>query len=86
MDSSTQAIAYADDLLSVSSTITSLQQQARLVAAFAAIFELDLAHTKLRAFEFPYNRIHARQPPTPPLTLKVNGMDIPSGKRARSRT
>ena len=35
------------------------------------------SHTKFRAYEFPYNRIHASQPPTPPLTLKVNGMDIP---------
>jgi Reverse transcriptase (RNA-dependent DNA polymerase) len=77
MDSATQAIAYADDLFSVSSTITSLQQQADLVAAFAAIFELDLAHTKLRGYEFPYHRIHARQPSTPPLILKVNGTDIP---------
>ena len=53
-DPATQAIAYADDLLSVSSTITSLQQQADLVAAFAAIFELDLAHTNFRAYKFPY--------------------------------
>ena len=86
MDPSTQAIAYADDLLSVSSTITSLQQQADLVAAFAPIIELDLAHIKFRAYEFPYHRTHARQPPTPPLTLKVNGMDIPSDKRVRSCT
>jgi hypothetical protein len=83
MDSATQAIAYADDLLSVSSTITSLQQQADLVAAFAAIFELDLAHTKFRAYEFPYHRTHARQPSTPPLVLKVNGTDIPFDKRER---
>ena len=76
-DPSSQAIAYADDLLSVSSTITSLQQQADLVAAFAAVFELDLAHTKFRAYEFPYHRTHVRQPSTPPLTLKVNGKDIP---------
>ena len=76
MDPSTQAIAYADDL-SVSSTITSLQQQAGLVAAFAAIFELGHAHTLFRAYEFLYHRIHARQPSTPPLMLKVNGMDIP---------
>ena len=62
-DPSTQAIAYADDLLSVSSSITSLQQQADLVAAFAAIFELDLAHTKFRAYEFPYHRTHARPSP-----------------------
>jgi hypothetical protein len=77
MDSATQAIANADGLLSVSSTITSLHQQADLVAAFAAIFELDLAHTQFRAYEFPYHRIHARQPSTPPLILKVNGADIP---------
>ena len=77
VDPLTQAIAYADDLLSVSSTITSLQQQADLVAAFAAIFELDLAHPKFRAYEFTYNQIYARQPSTPPLTIKVNGMDIP---------
>ena len=77
MEPSTQAIAYADDLHSDSSTITSLQQQADLVAAFAAIFELNLAHTKFRAYEIPYHRIHARQPSTPPLMLKVNGIDIP---------
>jgi Reverse transcriptase (RNA-dependent DNA polymerase) len=77
MDPATQAIAYADDLLSVSSTNTSLQQQADLVAAFAAIFELDLAHTKFRAYEFPYHRTHARQPSTPPFILKVNKADIP---------
>ena len=76
-DPATQAIAYADDLLSVSSTITSLQQQADLVAAFAAIFELDLAHTKFRAYEFPYHRTHAQQPATPPVTLRVNNVDIP---------
>ena len=49
-DPSTQAIAYADDLLSISSTIASLQQQADLVAAFAAIFEVTgkLSKIKLR--------------------------------------
>ena len=77
MDPSTQAIAYADDLRSVSNTITSLQQQADLVASFAAIFELDLAHTKFHAYEFPYHRTHARQPSTSSLILKVNSMDIP---------
>jgi Reverse transcriptase (RNA-dependent DNA polymerase) len=76
-DPSTQAIAYADDLLSISSTIASLQQQADLVAAFAAIFELDLAHTKFRAYEFSYHRTHAHQPPTLPLILRVNNADIP---------
>ena len=65
-DPTTQAIAYADDLLSVSSTLASLQQQADLVAAFAAIFELDLAHAKFRAYEFPYHRTHANQPQSPP--------------------
>ena len=75
-DPSTQSIAYADDLLSVSSTIASLQKQADLVAAFAAIFELDLAHTKFRAYKFPYHRTHAQQPPTPPLTLRINNADI----------
>ena len=76
-DPATQTIAYADDLLSVNSTITSLQQQADLVAAFAAIFELDLAHTKFRAYEFPYHRTHAQQPATSPVTLRVNNVDIP---------
>ena len=51
---------------SVSSTLASLQQQADLVAAFAAIFELDLAHAKFRAYEFPYHRTHANQPQSPP--------------------
>ena len=39
-DPTAQAIAYADDLLSLSSHLPSLQQQADLVAAFAQIFEL----------------------------------------------
>ena len=52
-------------------------QQADLEAAFAAIFELDLAHTKFRAYEFSYHRTHAHQPPTPPLILRVNNADIP---------
>jgi hypothetical protein len=47
------------------------------VAAFAAIFELDLAHTKFRAYEFSYHRTHAQQPPAPPLILRVNNADIP---------
>ena len=75
-DPSTQSIAYADDLLSVSSTIASLQKQADLVAAFAAIFQLDMAHTKFRDYEFPYHRTYAQQPPTPPLTLRINNADI----------
>ena len=37
-DPTAQAIAYADDLLSLSSHLPSLQQQADLVAAFAQIF------------------------------------------------
>jgi hypothetical protein len=76
LDTSTQAIAHADDLLSVSSTLASLKPQADLVAAFAAIFELNLAHTKFRAYEFPYHRTHAQQQPTPPLILRVNNADI----------
>ena len=76
-DPAAQAIAYADDLLSISSTQTCLQQQADLVSAFAQIFELDLAHTKFRAYEFPYHRTHAQQPATPPVTLRVNNVDIP---------
>ena len=75
-DPAIQAIADANDLLSVSSTIASLQPQADLVAAFAAIFELDLAHTKFRAYEFPYHQTHAQQPPTPPLSLQINNADI----------
>ena len=76
-DTSTQAIAYSDDLLSVSSTLASLQQQADLVAIFASIFELDLAHTKFYAYKFPYHRTHAQQPPGPYLILRVNNAGIP---------
>ena len=76
-DPASQAIAYADDLLSLSSTQACLQQQADLVSAFAQIFELDLAHTEFRAYEFPYHRTHAQQPATPPVTLRVNNVDIP---------
>jgi Reverse transcriptase (RNA-dependent DNA polymerase) len=59
-DTSTQAIAYADDLLSISSTLASLQHQDDLVAAFTDIFKLDLAHTKFQAYEFPYHRTHTK--------------------------
>ena len=45
-DPSATAIAYADDLLSISSHLPSLQQQADLVAAFAQMFELVLATSK----------------------------------------
>ena len=85
-DPSTQAIAYADNLLSVSSTIASLQKQADLVAAFAAIFELDLAHTKFRAYEFSYHRNHAQQPPTLPSPSESTMRTFPSDKREHSRT
>jgi hypothetical protein len=76
-DTSTQAIAYADDLLSVSSTLDSLQQQADLVAAFAAIFKLDQAHTKFRAYKFSYHRTHAQQQTGPLLILRVDNANIP---------
>ena len=52
-DPTAQAIAYADELLSLSSHLPCLQQQADLVAAFAQIFELDLVTSKFRAYEFP---------------------------------
>ena len=71
-DPASQAIAYADDLLSLSSTQACLQQQADLVSP-----KLDLAHTEFRAYEFPYHRTHAQQPTTPPVTLRVNHVDIP---------
>ena len=45
LDPTAQAIAYADDLLSVSSTQACLKQQADLVSAFSQIIELDLAQT-----------------------------------------
>ena len=55
-DPTAQAIAYADDLLSISSTQACLQQHADLISAFAQILELDLAHTKFRAYVFSYHR------------------------------
>jgi len=75
-DPNAQAIAYADDLLSLSSHLPSLQQQADLVAAFAQIFELDLATGKFRAYEFPYHKAHPKQPTTTPLTITIQGKTI----------
>ena len=75
-DPTAQAIAYADDLLSLSSHLPSLQQQADLVAAFAQIFELDLATSKFRAYEFPYHKVHPKQPPSTPLTILIQGKTI----------
>ena len=75
-DPMAQAIVYADDLLSISSHLPSLQQQADLVAAFAQIFELDLATGKFRAYEFPYHRVHSKQPATTPLTITIQGKTI----------
>ena len=75
-DPTAQAIAYADDLLSLSSHLPSLQQQADLVAAFTQIFELDLATAKFRAYEFQYHRTHPKHPTTTPLTININGKTI----------
>jgi hypothetical protein len=81
-DPSAQAIAYADDLLSIGGHLPSLQQQADLVAAFAQIFELDLATAKIRAYEFPCHCIHLKQAPTPPLTITINGKSIQLRKQS----
>ena len=43
-------IAYADDLVSGMSSITGLQLKADIVSAYAIIFGLDIATTKLRTF------------------------------------
>ena len=75
-DPTAQAIAYADDLLSLSSHLPSLQQQADLVAAFTQIFELDLATSKFRAYEFSYHKVHPKQPTTAPLTILIQGKTI----------
>jgi ribonuclease HI len=45
-----QDIAYADDLLSGMSSIEGLQEKAKIVSAFAIIFGLDIAKSKLRSF------------------------------------
>jgi Reverse transcriptase (RNA-dependent DNA polymerase) len=75
-DPTAQAIAYADDLLSLSSHLPSLQHQADLVASFAQIFELDLATSKFRAYEFPYHKVHPKQTATTPLTITIQGKTI----------
>ena len=75
-DPTAQAIAYANDLLSLSSHLPSLQQQADLVAAFAQIFELDLATSKFHENEFPYHKVYPKQPATTPLTILIQGKTI----------
>jgi Reverse transcriptase (RNA-dependent DNA polymerase) len=75
-DPSAQAIVYTDDLLHISSHLPSLQHQTDLVAAFAQIFELDLATNKFCAHEIPYHRAHPKQTPTTPLTIYTNGKSI----------
>ena len=85
-DPTAQAIAYADDLLSLSSHLPSLQQQADLVVAFAQIFELDLATSKFRAYEFLYHKTHPKQPAATPLTITIQGKTIQLRQKAPSPT
>jgi hypothetical protein len=47
--SPTRETGYADDLVSVMTTLSGLQRNADLVSAFAIIFGLDIAIAKLRA-------------------------------------
>ena len=47
---SSDEIAYADDLVSATSTISGLQLKADIVSAYAIIFGLDIATSKLRTF------------------------------------
>ena len=42
-------IGYADDLVSLSSTLTGLQHKADLMSAFALLFDLSISAPKLRA-------------------------------------
>ena len=44
-------IAYADDLLSGMSSLAGIQEKANIVSAFAIIFGLDIATSKLRTFQ-----------------------------------
>ena len=43
-------IAYADDLVSGMSSLSGIQEKAKIVSAFAIIFGLDIAKAKLRSF------------------------------------
>ena len=55
-------MAYADDLLSGMSSLEGIQEKASIVSAFAIIFGLDIAKTKLRSFIHNYHAI--KSPPS----------------------
>jgi len=67
---------YADDLVSGESTLAGLQRKADIVSAFAIIFGLDIAVSKLRAC-----RIQWGQEPSgeddPALLVRTCGWDLP---------
>ena len=54
-DQLAHAVNYADDLKSIAGSLTSLQEQANLVSAFALVFSLDQSKTKFRAFRFQFD-------------------------------
>jgi hypothetical protein len=47
----TPDIAYADDLISLTSRLEGLQQKADVVCAFCLVFGLEIAVSKLRAYK-----------------------------------
>jgi ribonuclease HI len=55
-------IAYADDLLSGMSTMEGIQEKAKIVSAFAIVFGLDIAKTKLRSFIHNSHTLHSSTP------------------------
>jgi hypothetical protein len=66
----TRDTGYADDLVSVMTTLSGLQRKADIVSAFAIVFGLDIAITKLRACKVEWGQENPDNPTCD--TLKVH--------------
>ena len=65
-------VNYADDLKSIAGNLTSLQEQANLVSAFALVFGLDQSKTKFRAFRFPFDVPEDQRDQLPAMNVQVH--------------
>jgi len=64
---------YADDLVSVMTTLAGLQRTADTVSAFAIMFGLDIAVTKLRACKVEWGHEHSQSTDDDTLTVHFFG-------------
>jgi hypothetical protein len=64
---------YADDLVSVTTTLSGLQRKADTVSAFAIIFGLDIAIAKLRACKVEWGQENPHHPTQDSLRVHTHG-------------